>query len=233
MKTFKKFPDLTRYIHGYHIEQLTTYLPREDSWDLLRPGPALFAMRNLKHLHIKVFHENMAEDILIDCPFQLVSFSWIFHVATGKLGRILEFLATQRDIRCLGSSIPKILFTSPLALPACEHLEQLRGDRGSIETFLPGRRVTSLIWIPSWGDSTGGIEHLTKEFGAIQNLTFHASYGSRHVVGFNTVVPHLQNLQCLELSTFVSPRFSCSGNELVHIIFSLSSFWIMSIFSPA
>ena len=106
------------------ISYRATYLPREDSWDLLRPGPALSAMRNLKNLHIKVFHENIAEDILINCPFQLVSFLWIFHVAIGRLRRILEFLANQRDIRCLGSSIPKVLFTGPLALPACEHLEQ-------------------------------------------------------------------------------------------------------------
>jgi hypothetical protein len=232
VKTFKKFPELTRHIHAYHIEQLATYLPRKDSWDLLRPGPALSAMRNLKSLHINVFHGNIAEDILIDCPFQLVSFSWIFHAKTGRPGRLLEFLATQRDIRFLGSRIQKDLFNSPLALPACENLEQLRGDRGSIETFLPGRRVTSLIWIPGWGDSTDGIKHLAKEFGAIQSLTFHTSYGSQHVVGFNTVVPHLQNLQFLELSTFVSPRFPWGGDELVHNIFNLSTFWTMSISFP-
>jgi hypothetical protein len=90
----------------------------------------------------------------------------------------------------LGSRIPKVLFSSPLALPACENLEQLRGDRGSIQIFLPGRRVTSLIWIPSWRDSTGDIKHLAKEFSAIQNFTFH-SYGSQRIVGFNTVVPYI------------------------------------------
>ncbi|KIM44161.1 hypothetical protein M413DRAFT_25620 [Hebeloma cylindrosporum] len=188
VKTFKKFPYLTRHIHTYHIEQLGTYSPREDSWDLLRPGPALSAMRNLKNLHIKAFHGNIADDILLDCPFQLVSFSWIFHVETGRIGRLLDGL---------------------LALPACDNLEHLRGDRGSIETFLPGRSVTSLIWIPGWGDSTDDINLLAKEFGEIQDLTFHTSYGSQHVVGFNTVAPYLKNLQCLELSTFSLELLDC------------------------
>ena len=222
--TFKKFPYLTRHIHAYHIGQLGTYAPRKDSWDLLRPGPALSAMRNLKSLHIRVIHRNIVQDILTDCPFQLVSFSWILPLETGRL---LQFLATQGSIRCLSSRISMDTFSGPLAVPVCENLEQLEGDRGSIETFLPGRRITSLVWIPSWGDSTSGVEHLANEFGAIQNLTFHTSFGRKHVVGFNTIVPYLKNLQCLELSTFVSPDFHAMATNLFIIFSSLSTLWTM------
>jgi hypothetical protein len=184
-------------------------------------------MRDLKELHIEGFHDNtVPKDILTDCPFQLLSFSWTNQLPASTLKNVLRFLETQRDIRHLGSKIAWDPCSVPLALPTCEALEHLEGDRGAIETFLPGRKVTSLVWIPSWGDPTDDIRHLEKEFAALQKVSFYTTFGSGHIVGFDVVASYLQNLWYLELSTFASLQFS--RGELVHDIFSRSGFWPIS-----
>jgi len=118
------------------------------------------------------------------------------------------------DLKSLG-----IPFGVPLALPACEALEHLEGDCGAIEMFLPGREVTPLVWTPSWGDPTDDIQHLKKEFDALQKLSFHTTFGSRHIVGFAIIAPYLQNLWYLESSTFVSLQSPFTCGEHVHNIF--------------
>jgi len=197
-------PHLAGYIHTYRLEKDDVYAPPEGWWDLLRPGPALRAMKNLKQLHIEVDHDTVPNDILDGCPFQLLSFSWNGFLPMETEAGFLRFLATQWDLRRLGSIIRYSDFNPPLDLPSCANLQHLEGDRESIEAFLPGRNVSSLVWVPKRGDPTTPFQHLSREFGLIEILSLQTIYGFATISAFDDLIQNLQNLQYLELADSVS-----------------------------
>jgi hypothetical protein len=116
----------------------------------------------------------------------------------------LRFLATQWDLHHLRSIIRWNEFNGPLDLPGCAKIRHLEGDRASVETFLPGRNISSLVWIPKRGDPTTTVQHLSRELGLVESLSLQTTYGFSILSVFSDLIQTLQNLQYLELLTSVS-----------------------------
>jgi hypothetical protein len=196
-------PHLTKYIHTFRFY---VYAPfdHDGCWDLLRPGPALRAMKNLKELYIQAGHNKVPDDILDNCPFQLLSCSFGGFPPTHTLRLFLRFLATQHDLRHLRSIIPWYdLDIGPLDLPGCTKLQHIEGSGRSMMTFLRGRNISSLVWIHTPADRPS-FQCLSRELGLLKKLSFQLPNFAESLEVLDNLVRNLQNLQYLELGISVS-----------------------------
>lgn len=110
-------------------------------WDYLCHG--LQAMANLKRLHFRAFGGQPSAEILTNCTFQLRVLVWGNYNDEDHLS---QFLLSQHSLRGLvvdwAEDKRDLIPTS-----CCPRLSDLRGlNQGAVETFLPGRKITSLSW---------------------------------------------------------------------------------------
>ncbi|KAJ3499486.1 hypothetical protein NLJ89_g10097 [Agrocybe chaxingu] len=170
---------------------------------ILRPGPVLASMTNLKELFIKV-GEDYPPDMLESCPFKLYSFSWYHEIEGADFANLASFLDEQDELRHLqadwtyhphgtGSSKPAVLLPS-----VCPKLEQLNGNHGIIEMVLPHRKLRTLVWDTLWGDPRTSFKHLAKEFSHLEAFSCYESPNTMKPP-LSEYTPYFQNLKFCHL----------------------------------
>ena len=141
--------------------------------DYLRRG--LQAMVNLKVLQFLTVNDQPAADILRDCTFQLRSLVWWNSVD----GHLSNFLLSQHSLQKLEVDWPEDK-RDLIPRSFCPQLRVLCGDRGAMETFLPGREVISLHWMGPFVDDSAhrirSVEHLLPCLSRIRFFSFGYPY---------------------------------------------------------
>ncbi|KDR71549.1 hypothetical protein GALMADRAFT_789969 [Galerina marginata CBS 339.88] len=170
------------------------YSGRKRLWDLLRP--ALKGMINLKIVAFQSTEVSSSTGFHGEYPFLLegLDFSGPYESDDHTL---LEFLQLQSKLKQLDVEWGEE--DKALILPStCPNLDLLRGNRGAIEAFLPGRRITSLAWIPHPLDSHNDIDHLSRSFRNIKVLSF-GGIELFERPDLNVIINHLQSVEILKL----------------------------------
>ncbi|KAF8968493.1 hypothetical protein BDZ97DRAFT_353223 [Flammula alnicola] len=189
LATIVRSQRLALHVVAYAQENVAD--PGTDLWDLLCYG--LQEMKNLKHLRFRARGGVASAHILRGCSFQLESLYWGCNSDEKELARnVLPLQPNMKQLRVKWNEQKKV---SPLR-STCPGLVSLAGDRGVIEAFLPGRKITTLTWIPDLDDSTTKIAHLSDQLNRLRFLSF-GGYFERPKL--DLIVDHLQALEVLEL----------------------------------
>jgi hypothetical protein len=155
-------------------------------WGYLSRG--LQAMVNLKVLKFFACHGGPSAEILRGCTFQLRSLVW---ESRDDANYLSEFLLSHHNLRGLGLAWAD--YKRELIPPTCcPQLRVLCGNLGAMETFLPGREITSLDWMPlpfilKSSHIIHSLEHLLPYLSRIRFLSFGEYYPSpsiSSIIGF-------------------------------------------------
>jgi len=168
---------------------------QEPLWGLTCRG--LQAMVNLKVLCFCAMHGHPSSQILRGCSFQLEVFRWVRWESRDDAGRLLEFLSTQPSLRVL--AVEWMAGPELNTLGICPGLQVLHGNQGLLNAFLPGRRITSLMWSPAFQESHSGLFKNPKypqEFHCIRYFSYGGFLGRAPL---SVVLSHLRVLEVLEL----------------------------------
>ncbi|KDR79977.1 hypothetical protein GALMADRAFT_1360813 [Galerina marginata CBS 339.88] len=170
------------------------YSARKRLWDLLRP--AMEGMVNLKIVAFQTTEVSSSTGFHGGYPFLLeaLNFNGPYESNDHTLLKFLQLQSKLKQLDVEWSEEDKALI-----LPStCPNLDLLCGNRGAIEAFLPGRRITSLAWIPHPLDSQNSIDHLSWSFRNIKVLSF----GGLELFGrpdLNIIIDHLRSVEILKL----------------------------------
>jgi hypothetical protein len=176
-------------VHSYSQDG-PDFVGKRRLWNLL--SQAFKIMHNLTHLSIRPSFLTGAPDEIQQWSFQLRSLDCRGGLEVRQV--VSDFLGAQPGLRRLGvdwaSSSPTLM-----TLSVCPALEMLRGNRAIIERLLPGRHITSLVWIPHL-DPSNPIDHLASSLNYLRALSFG---GSTSRPSLNFLVCHLRALEVLKL----------------------------------
>jgi len=176
-------------VHAYSQDG-PDYAGKRRLWNLLVQSFKL--MHNLTHLSFRPSFLGEPDQVG-KWGFQLLSLDCRGGHDVGQV--LSDFLCTQPQLRRLGvdwaNSSP-----APITSSVCPALELLRGNRGAIEIFLPGRHVTSLAWTPHPTDPSTPVDQLAPSLNHLRALSFG---GSISRPSLNSFVSHLQSLEVLKL----------------------------------
>ncbi|KAF8968530.1 hypothetical protein BDZ97DRAFT_1969332 [Flammula alnicola] len=177
-------------VHAYSQEGVSNQ-GKQRLWSLLSRG--LKEMINLQHLCLRASLLDGYAGSLSGCSFQLESFDC--RGSHMEEEEISTFLSTQRNLKQLNIEWRE---TSNVALlpSACPALQLLRGNRGAIEAFLPGKLIASLAWIPHPSDSISSIDHLAPYLNHLRTLSYGGSFKRPRL---ELIVGHLQSLEFLKV----------------------------------
>lgn len=186
----------------------------ESTWNLL--PSALRSLVNLKHLAVygarKQLMGSRLPVMFEGCPFQLES------LCCGDATEpedLVSFLETQKSLRFLNLTTPKdeITSSSSARLPArwasdfpaaaLQSLTSLQGNLDAIQSFLPGRSITVLHWLPYTNDEIRqwslALSSISTPLRHIRRLTLGTFYIRRPESPLAKLCEHLPNLVCLHL----------------------------------
>ncbi|KAF9481488.1 hypothetical protein BDN70DRAFT_876279 [Pholiota conissans] len=158
---------------------------------------ALRAMINLRELFVNCTIKTLPEpevprlSIFSGCKFQLDTLSIVQYL---DVGAFFSFLATQRKLQKLAAYL--VDQGQPLPSGVCPKLASLQGNRATIETLLPNRQITTVIWDPDSYDARRSMLHLSEPLRSLKTLSFDGCYLRPSL---RTIVDHLQSLEYLEL----------------------------------
>ena len=179
---------LASLVEEYHQFNVNHREYHEPFWRLTCRG--LQAMVNLKIFRFRMFAYEASAEIFHGCTFQLEVLHWS---NDGEL--IFDFLQTQPQLHTL-----RVYWRHPELDTSgiCPGLQVLDGDLSTINAFLPGRRVTSLIWTPNKEERllNDSIDHLSEKFQHIRFFSFGGTWGRPR---FDRVIGHLRAIEVLEL----------------------------------
>jgi hypothetical protein len=157
-------------------------------WGYLCRG--LQAMVNLKVLKFRASNGGPSPKILRGCTFQLRSLVW---GSCHDENHLSEFLLSQHNLRGLDVDWAENK-RELIPRSCCPQLRVLRGDLGAMQTFLPGREITSLDWKPQpprpilkSSRMIHSLEHLLPYLSRIRFLSFGEYYRSTSIssiIGF-------------------------------------------------
>jgi hypothetical protein len=167
---------LALLVHEYSQDGIAHYR-RGTLWDYLCRG--LQAMVNLKVLKFRALNDQPAADILSNCTFQLRSLVW----RNRDKGRLSNFLLSQHSLQKLEVKWPEDK-RDLIPRSCCPQLRVLCGDRGAMETFLPGREIISLDWraeildpfVDNSAHRINPVEHLLPYLSRIRFFSFEYPY---------------------------------------------------------
>jgi hypothetical protein len=207
---------LALLVHEYTQDGIAHY-QRGTLWGYLCRG--LQAMVNLKVLKFRALDGHPSAEILKGCTFQLRSLFWGNRDDEDHLS---NFLLSQHNLRGLDVDwaedkrhlIPR---------SCCPQLRVLCGDRGAMETFLPGREITSLDWMPLLENSAHRIhsfEHLSPYLSRIRVFSSEEAYIRP---SFSSIIGFLPCVEVLKLEFPDVDNHEVSGPS--------SSLWFAPIFA--
>ena len=145
-------------------------------------------MVNLKVLKFRALNGQPSAEILRGCTFQLRSLVW---ENRGDKDHLSEFLLSQHNLQRLDIDWAEDKLDL-IPRSCCPQLHVLCGDRGALETFLPGREITSLDWMP-------------------QPLFL---YSSHRIHSFKHILPYLSRIRFLSFGDYY-PRPSESIDSII------------------
>lgn len=176
-------------------------------WSLL--CNALNDMRNLKYLAIHtVLITDSPSEFHRRYSFRLSTLDLRGHCSGNTL--VVTFLQQQTQLESLSiewSEEEGYL----IATSTCPRLRFLRGNKGAIETFLPGRSVCALAWAPHPADSSSCPTHLASAFNNLRTL----SYGG--IIGCPDLSLIIRYLQQLEILRIVDPIMNVRENSFPYL----------------
>ncbi|CAA7271247.1 unnamed protein product [Cyclocybe aegerita] len=227
-QSLQRSPRLARYVHTYiiqHSEFCRHLDTRKTDVAPLRPGPISKNLVNLKDLHVQLNRYSPNKFLEFKrTPFHLENFSW---VECPRLSTLLDFLKTQPKLRRLKTDLYYEQKNIPFPLRYCPNLEYLEGSRAVVESLLPGRKISTLVWHVSQNLFANNIwpktfDHLADEFVLLKALSLIRWQGGGSPFSF--VSPkYFKNLQYLELSDEVR-QFVMSSSQYSNAGFMASSF---------
>ncbi|KAF8968628.1 hypothetical protein BDZ97DRAFT_359189 [Flammula alnicola] len=135
LSTINQNPRLAGLVQVYHSINIVHY-KENPLWDLLYSG--LRKMTNLKVFHFRAFGGHPAAELLLDSPFQLEGLHWANH-SEGEI--MSQFLVQQHSLRHLYLESKR---GRTYSSACCPNLTSLGGNRITLESFLPGRRITEI-----------------------------------------------------------------------------------------
>ncbi|PPQ85968.1 hypothetical protein CVT25_001667 [Psilocybe cyanescens] len=186
-----------------YSQEGVSYTAKVRLWSLL--CRALNCMQNLKHFTIRTtLITGLPTEFHGRYTFRLKTLDLRGPCSGDKL--IITFLQFQTQLDSLSIEWSKT--NEQLILPStCPQLRFLRGNKGAVETFLPGRSIFSLVWVPHPADSTTCVSHLAFAFNNIRTLSYGGFLGCPDL---NLIIRHLRSLEILRI---VDPTL----NELVSL----------------
>ena len=219
---------LALLIHEYTQEGIAPHQRGTLLWDYLCRG--LQAMVNLKVLKFCALDGQSSAEILSGCTFQLRSLVWGNRDDEGHLSK---FLLSQHNLRGLDVDWAEDK-RDLISRSCCPQLRVLCGDRGALETFLPGREITSLNWIPQpsflySSDSIHSFERLLPYLLRIRFLSF-AEYYPRQSECIRSIIRFFPSVEVLKLELLevfshdVSGRLSSLSSALI-----FATIWLAGI----
>ena len=131
---------LALLVHEYTQEGIAHY-QKGTLWGYLCRG--LQAMVNPKVLKFRALGGQPSAEILRGCTFQLRSLVW---GSRGYEDHLSEFLLSQHNLQGLGVDWAEDKLDL-IPHSCCPQLCILCGDRGALETFLPGREISSFNFV--------------------------------------------------------------------------------------
>ena len=172
-------------------------------------------MVNLKRLYFWAFGGQPSAEILTNCTFQLRVLVWGNY---GNEGHLSQFLLSQRSLRELSVHWAEdkrdLIPTS-----CCPRLTDLHGfNQGAVETFLPGRKITSLTWT-THSLKLDSFESLLPYLARIRFLTLGASF-SRACI--RSIVRYFSCVEVFELHLPVVDSHEVSGSSSIHPLYHLN-----------
>jgi hypothetical protein len=125
-----------------------------------------------------------------------------------------SLIATQSQLRKLTVYLRnggQVLLES-----GCQELDVLQGNRVAIETLLPCRKISTLIWDPDSYDMNRPMSHLAEPLGQVRVFSFKRCYMRPSL---QTVVDYLKSLEYLELVALRVGRlqFTCRAKTILLI----------------
>lgn len=175
-----------------YSQEGVSYTAKVRLWSLL--CRALNCMQNLKHFTIRTtLITGLPTEFHGRYTFRLKTLDLRGPCSGDKL--IITFLQFQTQLDSLSIEWSKT--NEQLILPStCPQLRFLRGNKGAVETFLPGRSIFSLVWVPHPADSTTCVSHLAFAFNNIRTLSYGGFLGCPDL---NLIIRHLRSLEILRI----------------------------------
>ena len=195
LSTITRSPRLAALVRVYHSINIVHYC-ESPLWDLLKQ--ALKAMSGLKILHFRTFGGHPAGELLIDAACSLERLHWANHSEGSAMSTVL---AQQKQIRYLYLESRRGTVFPQGCIP---HLNELAGNRVTLEALLPGRYVRTVSWVPELQDvafGSSGVPRIEGELGNLVTLSYGGYFARPHL---GLVVDHLYRLEKLELVGLLS-----------------------------
>lgn len=200
LSTIIRTPRLAALVRVYHSFNIVD--PHERPlWDLLRDAFKL--MTGLKELYFRSIGGYPAGELLIDAPFALERLHWANHSEGPDIQKVLE---QQNGLKYLYLELRNGSFLTPGCVP---QLEELAGNRVTLEALLPGRHVRDVMWIPVLQDASFGNVFMFSMQNALNNVVTLSYGGYFSRPHFGLVADHLHNLERLELMGLLSGVCTC------------------------
>ncbi|PBK97699.1 hypothetical protein ARMGADRAFT_1009649 [Armillaria gallica] len=205
-------PRVAKFVRSYKLFITFSIEPLSDFLTLLHT--AFLALVELKYLGFRTLGGSSAAQILTGCTFQLEELDWDCSCDEQLL---IDFLSTQKSLKSFISCWDPSRIPPP-SVDVVPFLTSLRGRYGLIQTFLPGRNITNLDWIPDLDDPDPDTALLADSLANVRTMTF-GGYFMRP--NLSTIAQYLGQVRNLELRGVQADDLDC-----VHLMPNLEVFKI-------
>ncbi|KAK0464524.1 uncharacterized protein EV420DRAFT_1638075 [Desarmillaria tabescens] len=185
-------PRVAKFVRSYKLFITFTIESLSEFLTLLHT--AFLAFDELKYLGFRTLGGSSAAQILAGCTFQLEELDWDCSCDED----LIKFLSTQKSLKSFVSCWDPFPYSST--------------------TFLPGRKITNLDWIPDLDDPEPDPALLADSLANVRTMTF-GGYFMRP--NLSTIAQYLSQVRNLELRGVQADDLDC-----VHLMPNLEVFKI-------
>ena len=151
--------------------------------------------------------------ILRGCSFQLEVFRW---ESRDDAEQLFEFLPSQPSLCIL--AVEWIIIGPELnTLGICPGLRMLHENQGLLDSFLPGRGVTSLKWSPNAQELHYGLFENPKYPHEFRHLRYFSYGGFLSRAPLSVVHSHLRVFKVLELIGIIHTNVCLNSSLQLHL----------------